>query len=510
MPMFHEFYIGTLDMGRLNYGVIALIPKVVGASDIRQFRPITMINVVARLFAKVCATRLSPVAERIAHPLQSAFLKGRRIHDGILALYEIVHEVVSKGLKGVFLKLDFQKVYDRLDWSFLRMVMQRRGFDERWCSWIMQLVRSGSTAVNINGEVGPFFQASRGVKQGDPIFPLLFNLAVDALASILDKAKLARHIQGMVGHLISGGGVSHLQYADDTMIMVTGSDSDIVIHRIADNLNCKLAVLPISYLGMPLAESRILISGFDPLVGRVASRAEPWCGRFTSKGSKSVLISSNLASLPMYMMGMYILPEGVHNAFDKELARFFWQAGDDRPKYHMIKWADICLPKDRGDLGIPASHPMNVALMLCWVWRILQGDGGLWLQLIEAKYLRGRPLLACSLATGSQFWKSIQGIKNDIRLGLRISVGNRAETQFWLDPWMDGEPLRLRFPSLFAICDDPAVLVSASAVEDGWQVAFRRPLGPAEVQDWELLQVVVPLPASSSRDSVSWSLSPSG
>ncbi|KAE8807885.1 retrotransposon unclassified [Hordeum vulgare] len=162
MPMFHEFYIGTLDMDRINFGVIALIPKVVGASDIPQFHPITVINVLARIFDKVYATRLSRVAERIAHPLQSAFLKGRRIHDGILALHEIVHEVASKGLKGVILKLDFQKAYDRFDWSFLRLVMQRRGFDERWCSWIMRLVRSGSTTININGEVGPFFQASRG------------------------------------------------------------------------------------------------------------------------------------------------------------------------------------------------------------------------------------------------------------------------------------------------------------------------------------------------------------
>uniref|UniRef100_A0A8I7B3C4 Uncharacterized protein n=1 Tax=Hordeum vulgare subsp. vulgare TaxID=112509 RepID=A0A8I7B3C4_HORVV len=168
----------------------------------------------------------------------------------------------------------------------------------------------------------------------------------------------------------------------------------------------------------------------------------------------------------MYMMGIYILPEGMHSSFDKELARFFWQSGDSKPKYHMVKWADICLPKDRGGLGIPASRRMNVALMLRWVWRILQGDGGLWLQLIEAKYLQGRPLLACSLATGSQFWKSIQGIKNGIRLGLRVLVGNGSGTQFWLDPWLDGEPLRLRFPRLFAICGDPAVLVSTSPLEN--------------------------------------------
>ena len=70
----------------------------------------------------------------------------------------------------------------------------------------MQLVRSSKTAININGEVGPFFAASAGVKQGDPISPLLFNLAVDALAGILDKARHAGHISGVVGHLIPGGG----------------------------------------------------------------------------------------------------------------------------------------------------------------------------------------------------------------------------------------------------------------------------------------------------------------
>ena len=111
-------------MSRINYGVITLIPKTVGATDIRQFRPIMVINVLECIFSKVCATHLAPVAERLDHPLQTAFLKGRQIHDGILALQEIVHEVASRGHKGVFLKLDdIQKAHDRLDWSFLRLVL---------------------------------------------------------------------------------------------------------------------------------------------------------------------------------------------------------------------------------------------------------------------------------------------------------------------------------------------------------------------------------------------------
>jgi hypothetical protein len=93
--------------------------------------------------------------------------------------------------------------------------------------WIMQIVMSGNTAININGELGPDFWPSCGVRQGIPL-PLRFNATVDILAEILEKAKISGHISDVVGHLILGGGVTHLQYADDTMIMVEGLELDIV------------------------------------------------------------------------------------------------------------------------------------------------------------------------------------------------------------------------------------------------------------------------------------------
>uniref|UniRef100_A0A453S1I8 Reverse transcriptase zinc-binding domain-containing protein n=2 Tax=Aegilops tauschii subsp. strangulata TaxID=200361 RepID=A0A453S1I8_AEGTS len=106
--------------------------------------------------------------------------------------------------------------------------------------------------------------------------------------------------------------------------------------------------------------------------------------------------------------------------------------------------------------------------------------------------------------------KSVQAIKDEIRLGLRFSVGNGSGTQFWLDPWLDGEPLCIRFPRLFAICVDPVVLVFQAALDEGWNIAFRPSFGPAEVQEWADLREVVPLPLSQDPDTVSWSLSPSG
>ena len=279
---------------------------------------------------------------------------------------------------------------------------------------------------------------------------------------------------------------------------------------IADNLNCRLTTFPVTYLGMPVRDTRILAKDLDPLVERVKSRAEPWQGRFTSKGSKTVLIDSCLSSLATFMMGMYILPEGTHGNFDKDLSKFFWMAANGRQKYHMVKWADICAPKELGGIGILASRRMNEALMLRWVWRILRGEGSLWLQLVRAKYLRGCPLLACERRDGSQFWRAIQAIKHEIRLGASFSVGDGRGTLFWLDPWLDGRSIRQEFPQLFAICLDPMLIVASAASHGRWEVGFRRTFGPEEAQSWARLLATLPRNLSASEDTVSWTLAPSG
>ena len=84
--------------------------------------------------------------------------------------------------------------YHTVSWAFLRECLLRKGFDDRWVTRVMQMVSSGRTTVNINGEIGPFFPTFCGVRQGDPFSPFLFNMVVDALAAILDKAKAAGRI----------------------------------------------------------------------------------------------------------------------------------------------------------------------------------------------------------------------------------------------------------------------------------------------------------------------------
>jgi hypothetical protein len=157
LQLLNGFALGVLDVSRLNFGILSLIPKVAGADDIRQFRPIALINVIFKLVSKAYATRLSPIAHRVISPTQSAFIKGRLIHEGALALHEIVHELKVKKTRAVILKLDFEKAYDRVSWAFLRDVLIQKGFESGVVHRLMQLVTGGQTAISINGEIGPYF-----------------------------------------------------------------------------------------------------------------------------------------------------------------------------------------------------------------------------------------------------------------------------------------------------------------------------------------------------------------
>jgi hypothetical protein len=81
--------------------------------------------------------------------------------------------------------------------------------------------------------------------------------------------------------------------------------------------------------------------------------------------------------------------------------------------------------------------------------------------------------MACEREEGSQFWRSLQAIKHEIRMGVTHSIGDGAGTMFSLDSWLGEQPLRLDFSQVFAICSDPMRLV-ATAGHRMWAIPFRR------------------------------------
>lgn len=108
--------------------------------------------------------------------------------EGILLLHETVHEIHTTNKSGLLLKIDFEKAYDKVKWPFLYQMMQANGFGDKWCGWIMKIVKGGRVAIKVNDTIGPYFPTFKGVRQRDPLSPLFFDLIADGLSMLIKKA----------------------------------------------------------------------------------------------------------------------------------------------------------------------------------------------------------------------------------------------------------------------------------------------------------------------------------
>ena len=101
-------------------------------------------------------------------------MRGQNILEGVVILHETVHELHRKNQSGVIFKIDFEKAYDKVRWNFLIQTLQLKDFSHKWIEWIKSFISGRSVAINVNDEVGPYFQMKKGLSQGDPLSPILF------------------------------------------------------------------------------------------------------------------------------------------------------------------------------------------------------------------------------------------------------------------------------------------------------------------------------------------------
>lgn len=341
----------------------------------------------------------------------------------------------------------------------------------------MQLVSGGHTAVSVNGFVSNFFANGRGLRQGDPASPVLFNFVADAFSCMLSRAARCGHIAPVVSHLLPEG-VSHLQYADDTIILVEMDDtcianlkfilfsfeavsglkinfakSEVLVTgvdeaealQVARLLNCSLGSFPFKYLGLPISPGVLHAKDFALAVAKVGNRVLPWRGRYNTNAGKVSLINSCLSSLPMFLMGFYLLTDGVHAGFDKHRGAFYCNYMDNKRKYRLVKWHHMCKPKNRGGLGIINTRVMNICLLIKWWWKILtSGADSLWFSILKAKYFPHSNPMFATARRGSQFWKSLVKVRHIFLEHVKFNVGNGMAVRFWLD-WWSGDALLAEF-----------------------------------------------------------------
>jgi hypothetical protein len=226
--MFDDWNNDELDLFRLNFSLLTLIPKEADVVTIKKFRPIALTNCSFKIFSKCATNRLGFVSEELISPNQTAFIKGRYILESVVAAHEIIHDVAHSSQSGFIFKLDNEKAYDKVNREFMFEMLETRVFSPRWLKTLKSLLNKGSVGVRINDENSEFFLTGKGVRQGDPISPILFNfIMADVFTRMLIKAANHDHISGLMQSMTNAGVIS-LQYVYDTLLFLKNDLSSTI------------------------------------------------------------------------------------------------------------------------------------------------------------------------------------------------------------------------------------------------------------------------------------------
>jgi hypothetical protein len=201
-----------------------------------------------------------------------------------------------------------------------------KGFSTKWCQWIDSIIQGGHVGIKINDQVAPNFQTKRGLRQGDPLSPLLFNTVVDMLAILINRAKTKGQINGVVPHLVDEGlsilkNLKLLLCAFEKLsgLKINFHKSEIFCFGEAKEMQeqytsifgCHEGLYPFKYLGIPMHYRKLNNRDRKFIEHRIEKRLSSWKDKHLSVGGCLVLINSILTSLVMFMLSFFEVPKGV-------------------------------------------------------------------------------------------------------------------------------------------------------------------------------------------------------
>lgn len=204
-------------------GIIKLIPKKDAEPFfIKNWRPLTLLNSDYKIAAKSIANRLKPLLPDLINYDQTGFIRGRFIGENIRLIDSVICYAKENNIPGLLLFLDFEKAFDTIEWPFIRKTFQHFGFGSSILKWLNLFYCCPESCVLNNGWASDFFEIQKGVRQGCPLSPYLFVLAVEVLA------KAIRENKSIKGIFVNGKEIKLSQYAGDTTLILDGTKESLI------------------------------------------------------------------------------------------------------------------------------------------------------------------------------------------------------------------------------------------------------------------------------------------
>ena len=213
-----SFLVGELSITQ-KQAIVSLLPKGNKPREfIKNWRPISLLNVDYKLLSGVLAKRLKSVLPSIISSEQKGFLKTRYIGENIRTVYDLIHYLEKQNMTGLLLLVDFEKAFDSIEWNYVNKLLDMYNFGPHFKKWFNILYKDSCSCVINNGYFSEFFTLSRSFRQGDPLSPYLFILAIEPLAMAIKNNKKIKGIQ------VENSTIKIGQYADDTFLTLDGSE----------------------------------------------------------------------------------------------------------------------------------------------------------------------------------------------------------------------------------------------------------------------------------------------
>ncbi|GBG80678.1 hypothetical protein CBR_g31137 [Chara braunii] len=386
----------------MTFGVISVLFKKGDKASIRNYRPISVLNVSYKLLAKALALRLGKILPKLVERDQGAFVQGRSIFINILTTIESIEVLREENLNMAVLLLDMEKAYNRVGWPFVLTTLRKMGFGPCFCKWVVAMYTTAKSAVQVNGHLSEAFHLSRSLRQGCPLAPLSFVLQLEVQ---LNRFRKHPRIRGL---RISPSRECRVKaLADDLFVISDNSlESMLAVKEVLAeysqlsealvNWNKSVYLLPQAFalcvewgmvrvdpekgerfLGVLVSTQSMGMAQGAVLQQKVVSKIQSWgfAGHLSLFG-RAMVVNIALFSLVGFVGAVREITGSTLSQVRRLAARFVWKprAKGQEGFVSKLAWDLATFPREQGGLGLIDPQRRNQAQLRKWLANVAMAE----------------------------------------------------------------------------------------------------------------------------------------
>ena len=190
-------------------------------NKLKNWRPITLLNSIYKFYSAIWANRIKQFLPKLINPNQTGFVQNRFIGENTRLTLDILTESIKENTSGLLILVDFEKAFDSISWDYISKILKSFNFSDSSIQVVKSLQKNSLSKIIQNGHSSEIIKLARGCRQGDPISPYIFVLAVELLGvSIRENTELQ-------GYTVKGREHRISQFADDTTLFIAYNERNL-------------------------------------------------------------------------------------------------------------------------------------------------------------------------------------------------------------------------------------------------------------------------------------------